>query len=346
VGAYRRVVRPLLFGLPADRGHDLAQAAMRLPGAGRLMGAGGRVDDPRLATSLAGLALRNPVGLAPGLDKNGSMLKGLRHLGFGYIVVGSATLAARRGNPRPRLVRYPDRRSLANSMGLPNRGVDRLVEVLRGRQAGDVPVIASVCGFTPDETLALVEKVAPYASGVEIGLVCPNTTDSVRMRELENFTRLAKELPRDLQGPLFVKLPPDHSPQERAFLLDLADVCVEYGIDGVCISGGREMLEPKLAVGRGSLAGRATYAAALDSVTAVAVHTKGRLAIKASGGIFTGEDAAAMLRAGATTVEVYSAFVFEGPQVASTINRGLLRLADAGALALSGAVPPPSSANR
>jgi dihydroorotate dehydrogenase len=346
VGAYGRVIRPLLFRLPADRGHDIAQAALRVPVAGRFVGAGSRVDDPRLATSLAGLAVRNPVGLAAGFDKNGTMLKSLRHLGFGYLVVGSATLAPRAGNPRPRLVRYPDRQSLANSMGLPNRGVDRLVEVLRRRPAGDVPVLASICGFTPDETLALVEKVAPHADGVEIGLVCPNTTDSVRMRELENFNQLAAALPRERPGPLFVKLPPDHNPQERVFLLDLVDVCVTYGIDGICLSGGRDVREPKLAAGKGSLAGRETFAAALDSVGAVAAHAGGRLAIKASGGVFTGADAAAMLRAGATTVEVYSSFVFEGPRVATKINRELLRLAEAGELALSGAVPPPSSATR
>lgn len=343
MGVYDRVVRPLLFSLPADRGHDLAHTMFRLPGAGRLLGLGSRVDDPRLATTLAGIPVANPVGLAAGLDKNGDMLAGLRHLGFGYLIVGSATLRPRAGNPRPRLIRYPDRLSVANSMGLPNLGVAHLVQVLKTRPARDVPVFASVCGFSPDETRELVRTVAPYADGVEIGLVCPNTSDSVRMRELAAFDELAASLPHERPGPIFVKLPPDHNPAEREFLLALTDVCLKYGIDGVCLSGGRDVVEPRLAKGKGSLAGRDTFADALDSVTAVAAHVGDRLCIRASGGIFTADDAAAMLRAGAHAVEVYTSFIYAGPRVATRINRGLLRRSD---WSVTGAVPPPSGATR
>src|SRR4051794_4392359 len=113
MGVYRRLVRPLLFALPADRAHVLAQRALRWPAPWALFGAGQAVDDPRLRVQLAGMELSNPVGLAAGFDKDGDALPALRHLGFGYLVVGSIMPQPRAGNPLPRNVRYPRRESLA-----------------------------------------------------------------------------------------------------------------------------------------------------------------------------------------------------------------------------------------
>src|SRR5262245_45993042 len=109
-------LRPLLFRLPADRAHDLARLALRVPAAFRLLGRSARWRDPRLATDLAGIPLTNPVGLAPGFDKDGDLLPSLQHLGFGYVVIGSLTPEARAGNPRPRLVRFPDQHTVATFM--------------------------------------------------------------------------------------------------------------------------------------------------------------------------------------------------------------------------------------
>src|ERR1700738_4064153 len=121
--AYESLLRPLLFRLSPDAAHELARAALRWPALWQVLGAAGRVVDRRLETDLAGLKLANPIGLAPGFDKNAELVSGLRQLGFGYLVVGSITPEPRTGNPFPRLVRYPETGSLANSMGMPNRGL-------------------------------------------------------------------------------------------------------------------------------------------------------------------------------------------------------------------------------
>jgi dihydroorotate dehydrogenase len=321
-------LRPALFRLPADRAHGLARLALRVPAAFRLLGRSARVQDPRLATDLAGIPLRNPVGLAPGLDKDGDLLPSLQHLGFGYVVIGSVTPEARAGNPRPRLVRYPDRLSVANSMGLPNQGVDACVRRLRTRPAQHTTVLASVAGFSIESILAGVLSIEPLVAAVEVGLICPNTSESERLREVELVGELVAELGRQCRKPVFVKLPPHHTPEDHARVMAMVDLCVRAGIDGVSVNGGRPVVEPALAVGRGSLAGRDTFSDALRIVGDIAERAAGRLVIRASGGVFTGEDAARMLRAGATTVEVYTAFIYRGWRIAGLINRGLQEILD------------------
>jgi dihydroorotate dehydrogenase len=321
-------LRPALFRLPADRAHDLARLALRVPAAFRMLGRSGHVQDPRLATDLAGIPLANPVGLAPGFDKDGDLLPSLQHLGFGYLVIGSLTPEARAGNPRPRLVRYPDRLSVSNSMGLPNRGVDACVRRLEAKPIRHATVLASVAGFSVESILAGVAALEPLVAAVEVGLICPNTSESERLRELELVGELVAGLGRQCRKPVFVKLPPYHTPEDHARVLAMVDLCIGAGIDGVSVNGGRHVVEPRLAVGRGSLAGRDTFPDALRIVGDVAERATGRLVIRASGGVFTGADAARMLRAGATTVEVYTAFIFRGWGIAGLINRGLLEILD------------------
>jgi dihydroorotate dehydrogenase len=275
---------------------------------------------------VAGIELANPVGLAPGFDKNGLMLPSLRHLGFGYLVVGSATPQPRPGNPKPRLARDPATRSIMNSMGLPNRGIPALVERLRKRPAGDTPVIASVVTFTPEETPAAISAVAPYADAVEIGLVCPNAREE-HMKELSAFTQLARTLP-NVGKPVFVKLPPVNSPEEQDFVLAAVNTSLEHGVGGFSVSGGHTEAVAALKVGKGSVAGRRTFEDALRNVRLVAEASQGKLPIRASGGVFSGADAAMMMAAGATTVEVYSSFIYEGPGVARLITRQLAALLD------------------
>ena len=161
-------LRPALFRLPADRAHDLARLALRLPAPFRLLGRTARLRDPRLSIDLAGVPLSSPVGLAPGFDKDGDLLASLQHLGFGYVVIGSLTPEARAGNPRPRLVRYPERLSVANSMGLPNRGVDAAVRRLRSRPVRNTTVLASVAGFSIESILASVGAIEPLVAAVKI----------------------------------------------------------------------------------------------------------------------------------------------------------------------------------
>ena len=320
--AYRDVVRPLLFRLPADLTHDLAKVALRLPGVARAM-AERPPDTPLLHTSLAGLRLDHPIGLAPGFDKTGDLVPGLAKLGFGYIAVGSITAQPRAGNPKPRLARYPERESITNCMGMPNRGLDVAVRMLSRRRPQGPPVIAAVAGFSVDELLAGAAALEPHVDAVEIGLVCRNTPETFEMAELPAFIAIAEGLARTKSKPTFAKLPPHHTPAELARTLSMVDVCLSGGFDGVCLSGTRTVIDPRLSVGHGGIAGRDTTADALRILGDVAGRADGRLAIRAAGGIMDGNDADRFLSAGATAVEIYSAFIFRGPGAAPRIAHEL-----------------------
>lgn len=324
---YESVLRPLLFRLNADTSHELARSALRLPAAWGLLGAATRFEDPRLATEVAGLELANPIGLAPGFDKNAELLPSLSQLGFGYICVGSITPLPRQGNALPRLTRYADREAVANCMGMPNRGLTEAVRQLRTTPV-TTPIVASVAGFSGEELFEAAKAVAPYVAAVEIGLVCPNTTEEERMDEMRIFSTLVEKLAAEVapRKPVFVKLPPHHTAEDWARIRGMLDVCISAGLQGVSVSGTKRIKDPRLSLGEGSIAGRPVFQDALRITRDVSLHARGRLAIKSAGGVFTGTDAAELLQAGADTVELYSAFIYRGWDVAGRIKRELLDL--------------------
>jgi dihydroorotate dehydrogenase len=325
-GFYETALRPLLFRLSADQAHELARFSLRAaPGLWSVLGASARKNDARLATDLAGIPLSNPIGLAPGFDKNAEMLPSLAQLGFGYLVVGSITREPRFGNPFPRLVRYPARLSIANSMGLPNRGLAEAVRLLRRPRPADYPpVIASVAGFSRDELLEAAAAVEPHVAAVEIGLVCPNTTETERLEELRIFTSLSEGLVQKVSKPVFIKLPPHHTDADRERIRKMLDVCSRVGIHGVSVSGTRPVVEPGLGMGKGSLAGRDVFEDAVHIVRDVVSDSRGNgLVVRAAGGVFSGQDVLRMLEAGAAAVEVYSAFIYRGWGAAGALKREL-----------------------
>jgi dihydroorotate dehydrogenase len=321
---YNRLIRPLLFRLPAETAHDLIHRGLRSPLPARWVGRDSRFEDHRLNTDIAGIPLANPLGLAPGLDKNGESIEGFDQLGFGYLVVGSVTAEPRPGNPKPRMVRYPERLSIGNSLGLPSLGLAAVAEILGNIPATRAKLIVSVAGFSSEELVRGAERLAPLVDAVEIGLICPNTTESERMEEIAIFTDLARGLKREVAKPVFIKLPPHHDEAQREQVMKMLDVCMEHDIDGVSVSGGRTVPEGRLAAGSGSLNGKATYGDALRITGDVARHTGRGLDIKASGGVFNGQDAVAMLRAGATTVEIYTSLVYRGWRAVGSIKCGIL----------------------
>jgi dihydroorotate dehydrogenase (fumarate)/dihydroorotate dehydrogenase len=331
---YEDALRQVLFRLSADTAHDLGKLALRSPLA-RIVADRGSIDE-RLRTDLAGLEVRNPIGLAPGFDKSGDLVPGLARLGFGFIGVGSITIEPRTGNPRPWLHRYPSRQSVANCMGMPNPGLDATIRILARPRPSGTPVIAGVAGFNVDDLLTAAARIEPYVDAVEIGLVCRHTPETFDMAELPTFVAIAEGMARQKTKPAFAKLPPHHTPAERARTLSMVDVCLSGGFDGISLNGTRAILAPALSMGRGGLAGRATTDDALRILDDVAGRAGGRLAIKAAGGVFDGRDAFRFLEHGATAVELYSGFVYRGWAVARKIARELIAELDTRHLARVG----------
>ncbi len=320
MGLYRRVALPLLFAIPPEAGHRVALALLSLPLPWERIG--GVTDDPALHTSIAGLDLANPVGLAAGFDKACRHLDALGRMGFGYVVGGTITREPRTGNPRPRIVRYPARRSMTNAMGLPNPGAEEAARNLF-RSARTVPRIASIADQDADDVIATHELLEPRVDGIELNASCPNVSWG---RDRDNEAHLAlvlRELGARRRKPLFVKLPPFRTAVEREVVTILARIAQEGGADGLTCSNTRPVADRHLSTGTGGLSGRELLAGTIRNVAEIRDATGGSLPINASGGVFGAEDALACLDAGANTVQVYSGLIFRGPRVAPEIAAGL-----------------------
>jgi dihydroorotate dehydrogenase (fumarate)/dihydroorotate dehydrogenase len=321
---YRDVMAPGLFTVSADRSHALAHAALRWALPWRALSAASQlvVDDPRLKTSFAGIDLPNPVGLAAGFDKNAELLGALSCFGFGFICVGSIMPEPRYGNPFPRLVRYRDRESIADSMGVPSKGRDYAVGRLRRSRESRVPVCANVGGFSAQEIAAGVLDVQPYVDIVEISLMCPNVLKTGEIFDEIGMLRGVLERIEGRTASVTVRVPNDTT-QMPDRMAELIEVCIAAGVGGLKVGGGRRLPEPGLGSGVGTLHGREILEAALRNVECAAGFARGRIPIKGNGGISSAADVLAMRRAGATCVDLYSAFVYQGWTVARDINREL-----------------------
>jgi len=320
---YQRLVRPVLFRLPPERAQRLAERTLACAPLWRAYGATLRVDDATLPRSVAGINLRNPIGLAAGLDKQCAYLAALGHLGFGYVIGGTVTYHPRPGNARPRLLRLPERESLLNSMGFPSEGLQ--AAVTRLRNLGDRPakVFVSIAALEEDEAVACLRALEPLVEATEVNISSPNTAGVRRFQEPAALGGLLDRLNAARAKPLFVKLPPYDDDRGRDAVLGLLRVCLRAGVAGVTAINTVPRESPSLAVERGGLSGRAILPDMLRIVPELRREAGPGFVINASGGIATGDDAFRALQAGADTVQLYTAFVYRGPDVVNQICREL-----------------------
>jgi dihydroorotate dehydrogenase len=321
----------MLFTLPAETAHDAGKWALRRAGLWRLLAARFEVNAPALTQTSGGLTWSNPIGLAPGFDKDCEMLDALASLGFGFLEVGTIMLESRRGNLRPRLLRYPDRRALVNCMGLPSRGMDYCLAQLKrwAQRRTATPVIVSFLDTTLDGYVHLFEMLQPWADALELALWCPNTPEEADFVDPTQFERLLAAFNTRKTKPLFVKLPSLDVEVPLEHLQAMVDVGLRSGVDGFVVSGTYPVAEARVSMGRGSLSGPPALPRTLRTVEHVYRRAGTRAALIAQGGIMTGSDARDALAAGASAVSVYSGLIYRGPSVAKQISTELLALLEA-----------------
>lgn len=326
-----KLLRPLLFTLNPEHAHNLTLAALRT---GLVLGA--PPDDPILRTRLAGLDLPNPVGLAAGFDKDVLVPDAMLHMGFGFVECGSVTPKPQKGNPRPRLFRLKQDRAVINRMGFNNRGLDHAVERLRDRQieraTGIVGINIGANKDSNDRTndyAVGVRATALLASYITVNISSPNTPG---LRALQDETALRQLIRRVITArgaattPIFVKVAPD---LEMEDFTTISRAALEGGIDGLIVSNttiSRPVLRSKHAKESGGLSGEPLAPLALTALQNFAAATGGRLPLIAAGGIQSGADAYARIRAGASAVQLYSALVYEGPGLVGRIKDELAAL--------------------
>jgi dihydroorotate dehydrogenase len=332
MGWYEAVGRRVFFAMDPETAHHVALRLLGLPLPWSRIG--GAVEDPLLATDIAGVGLRNPIGLAAGFDKSCEHLDALGALGFGYVVGGTVTRRARAGNPRPRIARDKTRMSMTNAMGLPNPGSATVARSL-ARTRSTCPRFVSLADEAVDDAVAAFKLVEPLVDGIELNASCPNVSWG-RDRDNEAHVRaLVTAFRVRTNKPLLVKLPPFVTPTEREVVLALARICADAGADGLTASNSRPVRHGRLSVGAGGLSGRALSKLTPMIVADVRDAVGGAASIQACGGVFSADDVRSCLEAGAATVQVYTALIFEGPGLPGMLTRGLADRAGTGGLAPS-----------
>lgn len=292
-----------------------------------------RVEDTRLQTKVGNLTLPNPVGLAAGFDKDCEMTAALFNIGFGYLTLGTVTRDPREGNPKPRMWRYPQK-SLVNSMGLPNEGVQKVAAILSKRGLNKGPVIVSISGLSIEEFVECYPQIETLVNGIELNISTPNTADVRIFQQPDVLRKLLGALGslRTNGKPVWVKIPPYFDDKQRENVHNLIDECVKASVDAITATNTKLITEPRASIGTGGLSGSLIYQDTLRIVADVYNHTGGKIPINACGGISSGLDAWRAFEAGASSVQLYTGLIYEGPGVISKINRELLRMLESSKL--------------
>jgi dihydroorotate dehydrogenase len=345
---YRSLVRPLLFSLPPETAHELALHSLSFLKPKVIDHLVTRHASSQLLTvKRFGLTFENPVGLAAGFDKNGIALDSLASLGFGFIEAGTVTFHPQPGNPRPRLFRLAKDRALINRAGFNNAGAAAFAKrVAKQRPNCVLGVSIGKSKVTPldqatEDYLASFELVYHVADYVAVNVSSPNTPQLRELQQAEQLSSLLSALQsrsRELQQvhqrprpmPLLVKLSPDVSREQLELIVD---VLLRLRIDGIIATNttiSRDELTTDhaqvAALGEGGLSGAPLRAKSTRQIKELYRLTKGQLPIIGVGGIFTAEDAWEKIAAGASLVQLYTGFIYQGPGIAREINEGLERI--------------------
>lgn len=330
---YQRVVFPLMSKLPPETAHGLAGVVLRR----RLMPHRRAKADPRLTQTLFGIEFKNPVGIAAGFDKNAEFVDALIGLGFGFVEIGTVTPKPQDGNKRPRLFRLTEDRALINRMGFNNHGMADIGRRLAARR-GRAGIVGANIGKNRTQKDAAADyesgarALGPYCDYLVINVSSPNTPG---LRDLQEKSLLSdliakvagalKDVTPIRQPPILLKIAPDLTEQGE---VDIAALALEGTLAGLIVSNTTVNrppgLQSPLAGEAGGLSGAPLAQIATEQVRRMYHRCYGRVPIIGVGGVFSADDAYAKIRAGASLVQLYTGFVFEGPGIARSIVKGLV----------------------
>lgn len=344
---YRNLGKPVFFKLDPEKAHHLVigglHKAAKVPGMVPLMrGMYGVPQSPELATRLFGIDFPSPVGLAAGLDKNADAVEGFSAIGFGFMEVGTVTPKAQPGNDLPRLFRLPPDEALINRMGFNNRGAEQMARQLAALKSRLIPVAVNIGKnkTTPNEEAHLdykrcISELYPYADFFVVNISSPNTPDLRNLQHGSELSTLLDAVKEEMavqaksygsEKAVLVKIAPDVSFEELEFMVDTIQKSGVSGLIATNTTLSREGLAHPNAKENGGLSGKPLRARSTEIISKVYRQTGGKLPIIGSGGIFTAEDAYEKIRAGASLVEIYTALIYEGPEINRKLHRGLREL--------------------
>lgn len=339
---YKSIIRPVLFRFNAETAHNLTFSMLSvlrcIPFGRKTVRAIFRTDESGLEKEVFGLKFRNPVGLAGGLDKNGEHYNELSDFGFSFIEIGSLTPEPQPGNPKPRLFRVIQDRAIINRMGINNKGVRHAVENIR-RHKPETIIAANISknascsnGNAAEDYAKAFRAMYDFVDMFVVNVSCPNVTGLTNLQDVGflsgiTCTILEERKRHQTYRPILIKLSPDISFAQVDSIIDYA---MAAGIDGVVAGNttrsreGLTIPEDKIqAIGNGGLSGAPLYRKNLALVKHISEKTGGKFPIIGVGGIMSPDQAEEVLSAGASLIEIYSGFIYEGPGLVKRILKHL-----------------------
>ena len=341
---YKLVIKPIFFLFAPETIHHvvfkLIKFFCRIPGIPALLKSCYVINDKRLERKVFGITFPNPVGLAAGFDKDAKLFDELGYFGFGFIEIGTLTPKAQPGNEQPRMFRLPEDEALINRMGFNNGGASEAVERLKKRKTSII--IGGNIGknkITPNEEAVndyekCFHELVNHVDYFVVNVSSPNTPNLRALQDKEPLTKLlnrVKELnSKEKQPkPILLKIAPDLTNEQ---LDDIIEIMRETKIDGLIATNttiDRSNLTTSKttveAIGAGGLSGKPLTKRATEVIRYLSTKSNKAFPIIAVGGIYTGADALEKLNAGATLVQVYTGFIYEGPGIVKRINKELLK---------------------
>lgn len=339
---YKTLIRPLLFRFDPEKVHHFTFSSLRffnaIPGIPSLIKSAYNLNDPRLEREVFGLKFKNPVGLAAGLDKDAVLYKQLGNLGFGFIEIGTLTPKPQEGNPKKRLFRLREDKAIINRMGFNNGGVKAAVERLKANPAGKGHVlIGGNIGknkVTPNEEavndyIICFDELYDYVDYFVVNVSSPNTPNLRELQDKEPLTHLLQTLQdrntaKPKQKPILLKIAPDLTDGQ---LLDIIDIVKDTKIAGVIATNttiSRDGLQSADKGEMGGLSGKPLTKRSTEVIRFLSEKSGKAFPIIGVGGIHTADDALEKLQAGASLVQLYTGFIYEGPQLIKDINEKIL----------------------
>ncbi len=337
-----QIIKPLLFKFDPEEIHHVVtgglRAANRIWGVKTLLKNSFQLEDSRLEREVFGLKFKNPLGLAAGFDKNASLVEELAEFGFGFIEIGTVTPLPQQGNEKPRMFRLPKDEALINRMGFNNQGVDVVAHRLSRIDRKGL-IIGGNIGknkITPNEDalgdyIKCFDRLFDVVDYFVVNVSSPNTPGLRELQEKEPLKNILntlqqRNLKNDISRPILLKIAPDLSNSQ---LDDIIEIVIETKIAGVIATNttiSREGLtsEEKLKNESGGLSGKPLARRSTEVIRYLSEHSNKAFAIIGVGGIHSAKDALEKIDAGASLVQIYTGFIYEGPGIVKRILKGLL----------------------
>lgn len=337
---YKTFIRPVFFGIDPEKIHHFTFGLIRLLsslGFGKLFRSMYKIEDPRLERELFGLTFPNPVGLAAGFDKDAKLYQELSNFGFGFIEIGTVTPKPQEGNPKKRLFRLREDSALINRMGFNNGGVAQAVQRLKKNKGVLIGGNIGKNKITPNEDavsdyVTCFDALYDHVDYFVVNVSSPNTPNLRELQDKEPLTKLLQTLQnvnktKPKRKPILLKIAPDLSEEQ---LMDIIDIVSETKIDGVIATNttiSRENLTSENKKEMGGMSGKPLASRATEVIRFLSEKSNKAFPIIGVGGIHSAQDALEKIEAGASLVQIYTGFIYEGPKLIKNINKALLKSA-------------------